>query len=453
MVKTRAIMLTGIILALCAVASFAAIELNLLANGDFEAGSWSQAVWDGQGEAAISAEQFHGGAKSLHLQGTDKATIVTDRRFRLFAPGKPITLSGYWKGKVTAGTGGRIVLRWLDAAGEKIADEPPLTKSGEFDWEKFEATFTPPQQAATGQLFLEIWETTGDVWYDDVRIVQQIEPLKPADILTGKDLDIVRVAVFDANEAGGRGYGGPGIQEMLAAQPGIKADIISDLSLQTLVKYDTLVLPNVHNLGRAQSDKLLAANPDVAWLADSRAAVSAYVRMGGGLVLTHQSNGQGAFTTPLTPRIATVIDKTFDIRATEFVDHPVTLGLQPFESSFEDSRILQPGPLGHVIMKNKSGHALAVVGNSGNGRVIGIGMCPGIDKNEDPVIPTGGEAQLVTNAVKWAAGRRGATGHQRRQVGRRHQAAALHPPRHAQRGNTHRAGPGHRAEIDHAANL
>ncbi len=401
--KMRLASLIVIILLLGGCTSLAAVELNLLAGGGFEAGSWSQAVWDGQGKAAISTDQFHGGAKSLHLQGTDKATIVTDRRFRLFAPGDPVTLSGYWKGKVTAGTGGRIVLRWLDAAGQTLADEPPMAKSGEFDWEKFEATFTPPQQAATGQLFLEIWETVGDVWYDDVRIVQQIEPLKPADILTGKDLDIVRVAVFDANAAGGTGYGGPGIQEMLAAQPGITADIISDLSLHTLVKYDTLVLPNVHNLGQAQNDKLLAANPDVAWLADGRAMVSAYVRMGGGLVLTHQSNGQGAFTTPLTPRIATVTDRTFDIKATEFVDHPVTLGLQPFESSFEDSRILRPGPLGHVIMKNESGHALAVVGNLGDGRVIGIGMCPGIDQDTKPVVPSGGEAQLVTNAVKWAA--------------------------------------------------
>ncbi len=403
MVKTRAIMLTGIILALCAVASSAAIDLNLLVNGDFEAGAWSQAVWSGQGESSITSDQFHGGAKSLHLQGTQPATVVADRSFGLFAPGKPISLSGYWKGKVTAGTGGRIVLRWLDGAGEKLADEAPITKNGEFDWERFEATFTPPQKAARGQLFLEIWETVGEVWYDDVQVLQQVEPLRPGDILTGKALDIVRVAVFDANAAGGRGYGGPGIQQMLAAQPGISAEIVSDLSLRTLVKYDALMLPNVHDLGRAQSDSLLAANPQLAWMADARAAISAYVRMGGGLLLTHISCGQGAFATPLAPRITTVIDKTFDIRATEFLDHPVTVGLEPFEPSFEDSRVLQAGPLGHVIMKNKSGHALAVVGNLGNGRVIGIGMCPGIDKNTDPVVPSGGEAQLVVNAVKWAA--------------------------------------------------
>jgi len=388
---------------LMAVTCHAAVEMDLLKGGDFESGGWSIATWSGDGQGAIADQVSHGGAKSLHMQGKADATIVAQRNFRLIAGSQPVALSGYWKGSVTKGTGGRIVIRWLDADGKSVADAAPVTKSGTFDWAKFETTFKPPPGAAQATIFLEIWETTGEVWYDDVRVALTFEPVMPGEVRTARHPGDPRVAVFDANRRGGTGYGAVGIQHALFKRHGLEADLIEDLSLATLVNYDALVLPNVHVLPGAEFAEVLAGRPAIAWTIDARAAVSAYVRMGGGLILTHQSCGQSAFKDPLTPSIASVIDKTFDTVPTWFADDPVTRGLQPFEPSFEDSRVLQLGPAGQVVMKNKSGHALAVVGGFGGGKVVAIGLCPGIDKDLNTVLPTGGEEQLLFNAAKWAA--------------------------------------------------
>ena len=401
--KLRLVCAVLMVFALSAVASHAAVEVDLLTNGGFESDGWVIAMWSGEGEGKVVEGQAHGGDKSLHMVGKDNTTIVATTTFAVLCDDQPVVLRGYWKGKVSKGMGGRIIVRWLDEAGKQVADSSGPTKSGTFDWTLFEATFKPPAGAARATLFLEIWETTGEVFYDDVQIVQQFEPMVPREIVMARHKGDIRAAVFDANRAGGKCFGATGIREDLFKRRGIEADVIEDVALATLVKYDVVVLPNVHVLPGGKISDILAANREIAWMSDIRAGLSAYVRMGGGLILTHQSCGQGAFNIPLTPQIASVIDKTFDIKATWFADHPVTKGLKPFASSFSDSRILEPGPLGEVIMKNASGHALAVAGKFGGGKVVAIGMCPGIGTDEQPTAVTPGEADLMANAVKWAA--------------------------------------------------
>jgi len=401
--KLRLLCAVLMMLTLLAVGSPAAVEVDLLTNGDFENEGWSISIWNGEGEGKIVEGQAHGGAKSLYMMGKDNTTIVAQRTFAVLCDDQPVVLRGYWKGQVTKGTGGRIILRWLDEAGKQVADSSGPTKSGTFDWTLFESTFKPPTGAAKAILFLEIWETTGEVFYDDIQVVQQFEPVVPREVVMARHKGDIRAAVFDANHGGGKCFGTAGIHEDLFRRRGIEADIIADVTLATLVKYDVVVLPNVHVLPGGKVSEVLAASPEIAWMSDMRAGLSAYVRMGGGLILTHQSCGQGAFSIPLTPSIASVIDKTYDIKATWFADHPVTKGLKPFASGFSDSRILAAGPRGQVIMKNGSGHVLAVAGEIGGGKVVAIGMCPGIGTDEQPTAVTPGEADLMANAVKWAA--------------------------------------------------
>ncbi|HCU35260.1 MAG TPA: hypothetical protein DGT21_07285 [Armatimonadetes bacterium] len=398
------ILITCALILLCAAAP-AAVEVDLLTGGDFEAGAWSADLWEGEGGGALATDIVHSGLGSLHMHGAGAATVVSERTFSLVSPDEPVTVSGYWKGAVTEGTGGRIVVRWLNGDGEKVRDDPLPTKAGEFDWTQFSESLTPPANAARGRIFLEIWRTTGDVWYDDVRITQGVVPLSPAEITFGSDPATITVGVFDADAAGGRGYGGPSIHAALSAVPNVRAELLDNLSLRSIGRCDAIVLPNVHDIGRTGAAALLARNPQVAWMADARAALSAYVHAGGGIILTHMSNGEGAFTNPLFPQVVSVAGKSFDTRPVAFANHPVTAGLQPFDPTFEDIRVLQAGPRGEVIMRNGSGQAVGVGGEAGVGRVVGIGLCPGIDKFEKPAPVSESEARLLANALTWVAAR------------------------------------------------
>ncbi|MCD6359795.1 MAG: hypothetical protein J7M38_02955, partial [Armatimonadetes bacterium] len=222
------------LLLLVPLAPTSAASFELVTNGGFEAGAqpkgWRVDVWEGEAHDEVDAAVAHSGQHSLHLAGdNDKGLIVANQRFTLLT-GAPVTLSGYWKAALAQGTGARVVLRWTDAAGEKVRDETPLTKTGAFDWERFELTVTPPEGAAAISLFLEIWRTRGDVWFDDVSAVQEIEPPAPDAFEVGRSPDVITVGVFDAGAAGGRGFGAQGIQDVLAAADGIHSELITDAS-------------------------------------------------------------------------------------------------------------------------------------------------------------------------------------------------------------------------------
>lgn len=394
------------LLALLSSAQAGAIEVELLRNGDFEAAAtptaWRADSWAGEATAVIDADA-HTGVRALRMTGpAEGATAVASQSASLLSADAPVTVRGWWRGEVAQGAGGRIVLRWTDAGGEKLRDEPPLTASGSFDWRPFELTATPPEGAARATLFLELWESRGSVWYDDVSLVQSLEPPQPGDFMTGRTPETITVGVFDANAAGGRGFGAQGILDALAGVEGVSAEMIADASLATLGRFDVVVLPNVHIWGAGETADVLQEHPELAWLAGPRASLAAWVRMGGGLILTHQSNGSSPALSPsILPQVTDVLDKTTDTRPTTFADHPVTAGLQPFDPTFTDARILRPGPAAEVLMRNAAGEVLGVAGEVGRGRVVGIGMCPGIDPNEQPVTVSAGEAQLLANAVRW----------------------------------------------------
>ncbi len=385
-----------------------AVEVALVRNGDFEAGErptgWRADAWVGEATATIDADA-HGGERALRLTAaSDGATAVASQSMSLLSPSAPVTLSGWWRGDVAQGVGARIVLRWTDAGGEKLRDETPLTAAGRFDWQRFEMTVTPPEGAARATLFLEIWESLGSVWYDDIVVTQSVEPPAPGETWTGRTPGIITVGVFDANAAGGRGFGALGVLDALAGLDGVSIEMIADASLATLLRFDVVVLPNVHAWGAGAAPAVVADHPELAWMTSPRASLAAWVRMGGGLILTHQSNGSSAALSPtIVPRVTDVLDKTLDPRPVTFADHPVTAGLQPFDPTFTDARILRPGPAAEVLMRNAAGDVLGVAGEVGAGRVVGIGLCPGIDPDEQPVAVSAGEAQLLANAVRWAA--------------------------------------------------
>ena len=408
MMTVAALLLIPAALLLAPAMRAQATDIDLLRNGDFEAGEqptgWRAEPWAGDATVTVDADA-HAGEGALRLTAaSDGATFVASQSASLLSATAPVALSGWWRGEVTRGTGARIVLRWIDAGGERLRDETPLTADGRFDWQRFEMTFDPPEGAARATLFLEIWESLGNVWYDDIAVTQSIEPPVPGEFATGRTPEAITVGVFDANAAGGRGFGARGVLDALTGLDGVTAEMIADASLATLGRFDVVVLANVHTWGAGASAGVAAEHPELAWMASPRASVAAWVRMGGGLILTHQSNGSSAALSPtIVPQVTDVLDKTTDTRPVTFADHPVTAGLQPFDTTFTDSRILQPGPAAEVLMRNAAGEVLAVAGEVGAGRVVGIGLCPGIDPDEQPTDVSAGEAQLLANAVRWAA--------------------------------------------------
>ncbi len=388
-------------------ASAIAAEIELLAQGDFDADQsmrrWGITTWRGAGSGQLDPGVVRAGGNSLRLTGeSDDGTVVAQQSISLIG-GDPLTLTGAWRSDVAEGVGARVIIRWTGDGGGKLSDEPALTGEDPFDWQTFEVIVTPPDGAAGAIIFLEIWESRGSVWFDDISATQAIEAPAPDAFETGRSPELVTVGVFDANGAGGRGFGAQGIHDALSAIAGVRSELITDASLATLGRFDCVVLPNVHAWGMAAGPSLLREHPEVAWAADPRACVQAFVRMGGGLVLTHQSNGSsGAVTPTIVPQIVSVPDKTPDTAPAEVVEHPVTADVMPLAPTFADARVLQAGPSAEVLMRNRAGQPLVVAGEIGEGRVVGIGYCPGIGPEEEPVAVSAGEARLLANAVRWA---------------------------------------------------
>ena len=390
-----------------------AIDLELLRNGDFEAGDqptgWRAEAWVGDAAAAVDADA-HGGERALRMTAASEgATAVASQSMALLSATAPLTLRGWWRGEVAQGTGARIVLRWTDAGGERLRDEAPLSAADRFDWQRFEMTFDPPEGAARATLFLEIWESLGSVWYDDLSVTQSIAPPTPGEFETGRTPEVVTVGVFDANAAGGRGFGAQGVLDALADLDGVSAEMIADVSLATLGRFDVVVLPNVHTWGAGAVSDLLAEHPELAWMASPRASVAAWVRMGGGLILTHQSNGSSAALSPtVVPQVTDVLDKTADTRPTTFAEHPVTAGIAldvPHPQGYYDQIQLRPGLDGTALARSAGdGNAVVIAGEFGAGRYVAIGLAVGLNADTEDAEPAGAEAQLLLNAVTWAAG-------------------------------------------------
>ncbi|MFW5868946.1 MAG: hypothetical protein ACOCX2_14070, partial [Armatimonadota bacterium] len=400
--------LISAVLTLALAAGVHAVEIELITNGGFEAAdtprSWDASAWIEPGEVAIDTRVASEGSQSVRLTGIeDGASVVARQHFGLLRRGEPLTLTGMWRSTVAEGAGARVVLRWVDEAGEKIRDEQALGAEDPFDWQQFTLTATPPPTAAGANLYLEVWESKGDVWFDAISAKQSVEPPAPEDFLLGRTPDVVTVGVFDANAAGGRGFGAESIHDALSALDDVSSELITDLSLKSLAAYDVVVLPNVHSWGATGTPGLLRERPELAWAGDPRACLRAYVRMGGGLILTHQSTGTSEALSPsIVPTVLNAPDRTLDPTPAEFAQHPVTEGIAELRPTFTDARIVEAGPAGEVLMRNEDGVPLAVAGEVGAGRVVGLGTCPGIDTEEQPTAVSPGEATFLENAVRWA---------------------------------------------------
>lgn len=198
----------------------------------------------------------------------------------------------------------------------------------------------------------------------------------------------ISVGVFDADVAGGRGYGERGIYQALSEHPEFTSELFTSITAETLAKYDAVVFANVYEPGE-QVD---------GW----QQLLRSYVDGGGGLIVTHNCS---AVKCPETfPEIDGGIEKCVGQHIGSFENHPITFGITAFDTAFGDHRIINPGSEAEVLMRNSVDRPAGVAGEVGQGRVARLGPCIGLSAMTTEEAPVGMEARLLFNSVAWAAG-------------------------------------------------
>lgn len=370
---------------------------------------WRGEIWEGKAEISVDGNEARSGKQSLRLTGIDKGLAVVQQRVKRLADarGATITLCGWWHGEDVKGTGGRVVLRFLRANGQKAReDEAPIVASGSFDWKQFSVTARVPADTTAFDVFLELWRSEGTIRFDDISLQQDVPTVDVSKIRTGTGAPPpIRVAVYDADSAGGQSYGETGILAALAKAEGIAATRITQLLVPVLFDYDVLILADVHSVGLTPLSDFAGSSIGIG--TDWRANVRAFAAAGGGVLLTHDGvGGRLAFDPPLFPRISHSSAKVQSPRIARLTPHPVTDGIAPFVHAFPDHMTCKVGNGGTPILWDSGGDVVGVVSEA-VGRVCAVGICIGLGPGDKEAEPEGAELQLLRNTIDWLAGGRG----------------------------------------------
>lgn len=195
-----------------------------------------------------------------------------------------------------------------------------------------------------------------------------------------------KVAVY------GPSIGAQAIAQALAGHEEIEATVVANLDADELVAYDALYI------GSMRLDQ-----------PDAVRALRVFVDAGGGLVLNHAACGRDQPKTLYPDIVARVSGRREDqVMSVVAPEHPIAAGLPAqYEHGYYDHLLLELGPAGTVILRDRSSDAVLVAGEAGPGRVVFNGTLPGywydtatFAQSERP--PEGPELQLVINALTWA---------------------------------------------------
>ncbi|MCG2680918.1 MAG: hypothetical protein L6455_13295 [Kiritimatiellae bacterium] len=189
------------------------------------------------------------------------------------------------------------------------------------------------------------------------------------------------------------GLGDEEIKRVLAVK-GHNAAIMADLPpADAILQYDCLILPGQVGLGRLTAEK--------------RLRVMEYVARGFGVMLTFDACGFRTWYDdfrPPFPEVESPVGKTATMIAVVAGRHPVVRGLPEtfrYGPIGWDAIVMAPGPKGEVVLRNRDGHPIGVVGEVGKGRVAAFGPLIGGDP-----LGAGAEgpmARLIFNTVEWLA--------------------------------------------------
>ncbi len=196
--------------------------------------------------------------------------------------------------------------------------------------------------------------------------------------------------------------GAKAIAGALAENKDFKVKLIPALTDQALRQTRVLVVPQLSNT-------VLYNRPD-----NSR-RLSAWVRNGGGIMLTHDAVGYRGHTV-IFRNVGAGVSHPKGNKVRVAANHPVTAGL-PMDSTFYpgfkfDQVVMEKGPAGKVLLRSEEPdkRAVLVAGEMGKGRIILNGMLTGFSGGFNSGggrehKPSGEESVLLQNGVKWLAGK------------------------------------------------
>jgi len=186
----------------------------------------------------------------------------------------------------------------------------------------------------------------------------------------------------------------PRMAEMIAADGHFEVHELCGISSQYLRQLDVVVLQNFNV-------KLAGDHP---WVRSLRA----YVREGGGLMLAHDT---AWFMDSPLPEVAVrgyplhqveAVRHVLETELRAIASHPALGGLQAgigFSTEFRDHMIFNSGPRGTVLIENRFGDPVYVVGEFGEGRVVFTGSYYGYTR---PL--AGPERETFLACLRWLVG-------------------------------------------------
>jgi len=277
-------------------------------------------------------------------------------------------------------------------------------------WTKYEGGFTTGLDTKRFAVGIHINKIPGltsgqTIYVDDVEIkilpnVTKIDEGNPSPI---------KVAIYDNGTF--KEYGQSYIYEALEKDKGIKAEKIDNLKIETLKKYDVLILSAINSLSKIDAGNADLGIAGVDWIS----SLLNFVDSGGGIILGHDSVGyRGIFgTTPIFSNICAGKDKVDWKKEIKVIknDHPIMQGVPgEFEHSYFDHIAIEPGLKATVLAKDKENNPVIVAGEVSRGRIVAIGYPMGLwtkpeskPKFEDYAgsLPEE-EKRILINSVRWA---------------------------------------------------
>ena len=206
---------------------------------------------------------------------------------------------------------------------------------------------------------------------------------------------VIRVGVYNARDDGGRCIGHNGVLMTFKDKPGVKAEFITDLSLDNLLKYDCVVYPQ-GTLGRSATRY------------DFFTGLRRYVTEAGGAVwFMHTSVGtprsQFGYNTTF-PEVARGARTRKDTNKVRIIRHPITRGFEPNSWTrhgyYDHWLIRRAKKAGRSVLMGEGG-VVWVAGQVGKGRVLYDGSILLSSKGNQPEAAKGDHEKLMLNALKW----------------------------------------------------
>ncbi|MHB9138547.1 MAG: ThuA domain-containing protein [Victivallaceae bacterium] len=209
-----------------------------------------------------------------------------------------------------------------------------------------------------------------------------------------------KVAVYD-NGPESHKLGVNYIYDALKTEPGIKVETIDNLALDTLKKYDAVVISTVTKLAAKDIRDADRGVKGTDWIR----TLTNYVDCGGGLVLGHNAVGfRGIWSTyKLFPMVGTSQKRNleFGFDVTD-ATHPVMANMPAKFAHQYDHMELIAGKAGKTLATDKLGNAMVVASEVSRGRIVQIGFPMGLYwKDKTGPLPET-DKRLLLNSVKWA---------------------------------------------------